>query len=168
MDTDVAPLAQLQRAHSYVRADFEREFDHLQRKVWAMLTEPGRLAQWLAPGEIEPYRGGQARLDFADSGIVIDSEVTAYEAPRLLEYSWSAPGQPKRPMRWTVTPQGEGCRLALSLFVPQDEDVARSCAGFEAHLDMLAAALEDVPIRFPFERFKAAREGYGRCLAAQP
>ena len=64
MDTDVAPLAQLQRAHSYVRADFEREFDHPQRKVWAMLTEPGRLAQWLAPGEIEPYRGGQARLDF--------------------------------------------------------------------------------------------------------
>lgn len=167
MDTDVAPLAQLQRAHGYVRADFERDLDHPQRKVWAMLTEPGRLAQWLAPGEIEPYRGGQAQLDFADSGIVIDSEVTAYEAPRLLEYSWSAPGQPLRPMRWTVTPAEKGaCRLALSLFTPEQEDVARACAGFEAHLDMLAAALEDVPIKFPFARFKAAREAYARRLAA--
>ena len=122
--------------------------------------------QWLAPGEIEPHRGGQARLDFVDSGIVIDSEVTAYVAPRLLEYSWSSPGQPQRPMRWTVSPLGgASSRLTLSLFIPDHEDVARSCAGFEAHLDMLAAALEDVPIKFPFERFKSAREAYGRRLA---
>jgi uncharacterized protein YndB with AHSA1/START domain len=164
MDIDITTLARLQRAHGYVRADFSRLFDHSQRAVWAMLTEPDRLAQWLAPGEIEPYRGGQARLDFADSGVVIDSEVTAYVAPRLLEYSWSSPGQPKRPMRFTLTPEGDGCRLQLSLFVPEYEDVARAFAGFEAHLDMLATALEDTPTRFPFERFKAARDAYGRML----
>ena len=166
MEIDVAPLAALQRAHGYVRAEFERIYDHPQAAVWAMLTKPTRLAQWLAPGEIEPHRAGQARLDFVDSGIVIDSEVTAYVAPRLLEYSWSSPGQPQRPMRWTVSPLGgASSRLTLSLFIPDHEDVARSCAGFEAHLDMLAAALEDVPIKFPFERFKSAREAYGRRLA---
>jgi hypothetical protein len=30
---------------------------------------------------------------------------------------------------------------------------------------MLAAALEGVPIRFPFERFKAARDAYRARLA---
>ena len=164
MDAATTPLANLQRAHGHVRADFERIFEHSPQKVWAMLTEPGRLAQWLAPGEIEPYRGGQARLDFRDSGVVIDSEITAYVVPRLLEYSWSSPGQPTRPMRWTITPTDAGCRLQLSLFMPDYEDVARAFAGFDAHLDMLAAALEDAPARFPFERFKAARDAYGRAL----
>lgn len=166
MDVETAPLAALTRAHGYVRADFDRAFGHPAETVWAMLTEPARLAQWLAPGEIEPYRGGQAKLDFKDSGVVIDSEITAYVVPRLLEYSWSSPGQPERPMRWTVTPQGNGCRLGLALFTPEHEDVARACAGFDAHLDMLAAALEGVPIGFPFARFKAARDAYGRALFA--
>lgn len=132
-----------------------------------MLTEPDRMVEWLAPGSIELRRGGAAKLNFTDSGIVIDSVVTAFEPMRLLEYSWSGPGEPERPVRWEIDPAGSGTRLRLTLGIPANEDVARSCAGWEAHLMMLLAAIEGVSIKFPFERFVATRKAYNTKLGKQ-
>lgn len=140
--------------------------DHLEA-VWAALTEPDKLLQWLAPGEIELRPGGAARLNFPESGTVIDSRVTAIEPFRLLEYSWSGPGEPLRPLRWTLEPVGPAVRLTLTVTGPASEDAARTCAGWVAHLEMLAAALAGIPIKFPFELFKAAREGYRQQLEAE-
>jgi len=69
-------------------------------------------------------------------------------------------------VRWQVEPQAGGTRLALSQKTPEGEDPGRACAGWEAHLEMLEAALEGVPIKFPFERFKAARDAYRPKVAA--
>lgn len=157
-------LGVLTKGDGFTEARLTRSFDHPHASVWAALTEPARLVEWLAPGEIAGAVGGPAKLNFVDSGIVIDSQVSAYEAPRLVEYSWSGPGEPLRPLRWEVEPQGEGSLLTLTLRTPDGEDVARSCAGWEAHLEMLAAALEGVPTKFPFERFKATREAYKAML----
>ena len=84
---------------------------------------------------------------------------------KLLEYSWSGPGEPLRPLRWEIEKLDDGTRLTLSLYSPQDEDIARTCAGWEAHLMMLMAAIEGVPIKFPFDRFMATREAYKQMLA---
>jgi uncharacterized protein YndB with AHSA1/START domain len=121
--------------------------------------------EWLAPGEIELRKGGAAKLNFTDSGTVIDSTVSEFEPPSLLEYSWSSPGEPTRPVRWETAPVTGGTRLTLTLQIPEDEDIARSCAGWEAHLMMLLAAIEGVPIKFPFERFQATREAYKSIIA---
>ncbi len=143
-----------------------RHLTHNLAQVWEMLTVPAKLVEWLAPGEIELRVGGAARLDFGDSGIIIDSQVSACEPPNVLEYSWSGPGEPLRPVRWTLQPDGDSTRLELRLSLPEDENVARSAAGWEAHLQMLLAALEGVPIKFPFERFKASRDAYSEQLEA--
>ena len=148
------------------RARFRRDLDHSPEAVWAALTEPGRICDWLAPGRIDLSPGGTVRLDFGDSGIVIDSTVSALKPGEVLEYSWSSPGQPLRPLRWTLAPRPGGCSLGLELSEPDDEDIARSCAGFDAHLDMLEAALEGAAIRFPFPRFVAYREAYKALAAA--
>lgn len=140
--------------------------EHLER-VWAALTEPELMVQWLASGQIDLRLGGAVKLDFADSGIVIDSKVTALEPGRLLEYSWSGPEGPNRPTRWSLEPVGPMARLTLTLTLPAGEDVARACAGWAAHLEMLIAALAGIPIKFPFETFKAARESYRGLLAAK-
>lgn len=153
-------------AEGRARARFIRHLDHSPEAVWAVLTEPGRICDWLAPGRIELKPGGAVRLDFADSGIIIDSTVSELKPGEVLEYSWSQPGQPLRPLRWTVTARPGGTTLGLELSEPDDEDVARSCAGFDAHLDMLEAALEGVAIRFPFPRFLAYREAYKGLAAA--
>lgn len=165
--TEPAPdLGVIQRLGDTIQVTLTRDFDHPVAAVWALLTETARLPEWLAPGEIEPKVGGRARLDFVDSGTVIDSQVSAFEPGTLLEYSWSGPGEPLRPVRWALeaTPP-EASRLTLTLGSPAGEDAGRSAAGWEAHLEMLAAALEGVPIKFPFERFKAARDAYRALLA---
>ena len=153
-------LGTITHGEGYFEARLERVLEHDQASVWAMLTEPDKFVEWLAPGSIELETGGAAKLNFTDSGTVIDSAVSACEPPRLLEYSWSGPGEPERPVRWDIVPIESGTRLELTLRVPDDEDVARACAGWEAHLMMLLAAIEGVPIKFPFERFQATREAY--------
>ncbi|MCC6531664.1 MAG: SRPBCC family protein [Burkholderiales bacterium] len=159
-------LGVLSRANGRLHGRLERFIEHDQEAVWRMLTSPELLAQWLAPGTIELRQGGAAKLNFTDSGTVIDSSVTAIEAPRLIEYSWSSPGEPARPVRWEAQPAAGGTRLTLTVSVPENEDIARACAGWEAHLMMLLAAIEGVPMKFPFERFKSTREAYKAKLAA--
>ena len=158
--------AELSKADGQVVGVMTRVSEHPPQAIWRMLTDPARLPEWLAPGRIEPRVGGAARLDFADSGTVIDSRVTAYDEGRLVEYSWSSPDEPQRPVRWEIAPEGEGSRLTLTLKTPAGEDPGRACAGWEAHLEMLEAALEGVPIKFPFERFKSARDAYREKVAA--
>jgi len=159
-------LGTLTRAGGRWHGRLERFLEHDPQTVWRMLTEPERFPQWLAPGTIELRRGGAAKLNFTDSGIVIDSVVTAWDPPRLLEYSWSGPGEPERPVRWETQAAPGGTRLVLTVSVPDTEDIARACAGWEGHLMMLLAAVEGVPIKFPFERFKSTREAY-RAQVAQ-
>lgn len=166
MSDQTEDLGTLQRVGNRLQGRMERLLEQDPQAVWAMLTEPQKLAEWLAPGTIEPRAGGAAKLNFTDSGIVIDSKVSAFDPPRLLEYSWSGPGEPERPLRWELTPEDGGTRLALTVSIPDNEDIARTCAGWEAHLMMLHAALEGVPMKFPFDRFKTTREQYKAMAAA--
>jgi uncharacterized protein YndB with AHSA1/START domain len=160
MTQDNEGLGAIKLVNGCYEARLERFLEHDQSAVWAMLTESDRMVEWLAPGEIELRKGGAAKLNFADSGIVIDSSVSEFEPPSLLEFSWSSPGEPARPVRWETAPVAGGTNLTLTLRLPEDEDIARSCAGWEAHLMMLLAAIEGIPIKFPFERFQATREAY--------
>ncbi len=164
--SDEDDLGTIKRTNGCFEARLERLLEHDQQQVWAMLTDPARLPEWLAPGELSMYEGGPAKLNFPESGTVIDSVVSAIDAPRLIEYSWSGPGEPQRPVRWELAARGGATQLALTLRIPDTEDIARSCAGWEAHLMMLLAAIEGVPIKFPFERFKATREAYKALVAA--
>ncbi len=143
-----------------------RYIGHSKEAVWAMLTEPGKFVDWLAPGEIELRTGGRASINFVDSGIVIDSEVKECREFEVLEYSWSSDGEPSRPVRYELAVKNNAVELTIILETPDDEDIARSCAGWEAHLMMLMAAIEGVPIKFPFERFQQTRGGYNEIVAA--
>ena len=160
-------LASFSRKDDLTHARLTALIDEHVDQVWAALTQPARLVQWLAPGAMDLRLGGAVKLDFVDSGIVIDSRVSALRPFHLLEYSWSGPGQPRRPVRWELEPVGPLPRLTLTLSLPSNEDMARACAGWAAHLEMLAAALAGIPIKFPFELFKAGREVYRSQLAAE-
>jgi uncharacterized protein YndB with AHSA1/START domain len=164
MSEDSLQLGTLHRFPDGVEGLLQRRFEHPRDAVWQMLVEPEKFAQWRAPGTLEPRTGGAVRIDFHDSGTVIDSTLTAFEPPHLLAYSWSSGAEPARPLRWELADANGATHLTLRVGVPADEDAAKACAGFEGHLEMLAVALEGVPIRFPFDTFLAAREGYRRLL----
>ena len=164
MSREEIPLGAVRRVGNRYEARIERALEHDQAAVWKVLTDSSLLPQWLAPGSLSSSKGGPARLDFPESGVSVESTVTEIDPPRLIEYSWSRPGEHDRPLRWETTAVPYGTLLSLTLTVPDNEDIARSCAGWEAHLEMLAAAMEGVPIKFPFERFKTAREAYHALL----
>ena len=153
-------LGKISRVGNRFEARIERTLEHDQQAVWRMLTDSSLLPQWLAPGDLALSKGGAARLNFPESGTNVESVVTDVDPPRLIKYSWSGPGEPDRPLRWEAVATPGGTRLSLTLGIPDSEDIARTCAGWEAHMEMFAAAMEGVPIKFPFERFKAAREAY--------
>jgi uncharacterized protein YndB with AHSA1/START domain len=160
------PLAAFARKGEAVEGRFDILLDNHLEEVWAALTEPTELVRWLAPGAIEPRVGGRARIDFQDSGILIDSQVTVFNPKRALEYSWSSPGEATRPIRWELEPVGAATRLVLTVNVPKDEDAGRACAGWAAHLEMLIGTLAGVSAAFPMNLFKAARELYDVEVAA--
>lgn len=86
-------LGTIERDGDHFVAELTREVEHPPAAMWAMLTDPDKLVEWLAPGNIELREGGQARLNFTDSGMVIDSTVTSFEPEQVIEYSWSGPGE---------------------------------------------------------------------------
>jgi len=155
-----------EREDGFTTATTTRRLDHPAAAVWRMIAEPARVAEWLAPGRIEQRVGGIVRLDFADSGTVIESEVAAFEDRRLVAFSWSKPGEPLRPVRMALSADGATTQLTLTVKTPDGEDPARAAAGWAAHLAMLEAALAGAPIAFPFETFRAAREACKPKVAA--
>ncbi len=161
MTDEEAPMSVIKHLDSGFEARFSRIIEHDQDAVWRMLTEPQALCQWLAPGSIELRLGGAVRIDFADSGTAIESTVLHFDPPRLLEYSWSSGDEPERPLRWELDADERGTRLVLTMRLPATEGIAKTCAGFDAHLEMLAAALEGVPIRFPFDYYLKRLRAYG-------
>lgn len=166
MSAPTPALGKIIKTANALQGQLTRNYTVDQDALWAMLTKPENMALWLTAGSIELKQGGAVKLNFAESGTVIDSSVSAIHAPRLLEYSWSSPGQPVRPVRWETASVPDGSRLTLTVCIPHNENIATTCAGWEAHLAMLQAAINGAPIKFPFETFKAAREGYRTVAAA--
>jgi uncharacterized protein YndB with AHSA1/START domain len=165
MEENDVRIGSIRRLGNGFEARLERVFGHDQNTVWRMLTEPQALAQWLAPGSIELRLGGAVHIDFGDSGTMIDSTIVDLDIPRLLGYSWSSSDGLERPLRWELDAVEAGTRLLLTLRLPATEDVPKACAGFDAHLEMLAAALEDISIRFPLDYYRERRRVYE---ASQP
>lgn len=152
------PGARIRRTPEGVEILLSRFLEADRESVWAMLTDTDRLKDWLAPGSLDARPGGRVQLDFSASGTTIDSVVYLCEPPELLEFSWSNGSAPERPLRWVLHPEAEGTRLYLTVRVPHGEDVAKTAAGWDAHLEMLMAALAGVPISFPVARFKQTRQ----------
>ncbi|AXS83141.1 MULTISPECIES: SRPBCC family protein [Marinobacter] len=148
------------REGEWVVARLQRKIGYAPEVVWKMLTDSVCLSQWLAPGTLEQERGGRVKLDFGNSGTPIDCRISACEPHCLLAYSWSAGDDPERPLVWELSPDGGGTILTLTLFLPDDELIAIACAGWDAHLEMLMAAMEGIRISFPAARFHESRSAF--------
>lgn len=147
-----------------VLVQLERWLGHSPEAVWKMLTDSGHLSQWLAPGSLDAREGGRVQLDFGNSGMPIDSTVVACRPGELLSYSWSSGDRPERPLSWALMPTEASTRLRLTLSLPENDLVPIACAGWDAHLEMLVAALEGISIHFPAKRFRAARVHFEQLL----
>ncbi len=79
-------------------------------RVWAALTDPRRVADWLTDASDVRRVGDPYRLDFGD-GSVIDGVITELEPGRRFAYTWSWSGSEPHEetlVAWTVAPRDEG------------------------------------------------------------
>ena len=122
---------------------FERRYDATPTEVWSALTEPERLARWLADAELDLRLGGQFVLRFApdDDSQVARGEVLALEPERLLELTWLYPGESGTVVRFELRPDGDGTILVLDHRGLPVEAAAGYGAGWHAHLEALDAQL---------------------------
>jgi uncharacterized protein YndB with AHSA1/START domain len=132
------------RTHGERRAvRFERRYEATPAEVWSALTEPQRLARWLADAELDLRLGGRYVLRFAgdDESQVTRGEVLALEPERLLELFWWYPRRERhhRPHR-ASTRRGRDDPRPRSR-PPSGGAGGGYGAGWHAHLDALEAHL---------------------------
>ena len=121
---------------------FERLLPHAPAEVWAALTEPDRLGEWLAAAEVEPGLGGTITLDFGE-GRTEDCRITVWDPPRALAIEWNFLGETPSNVSWELEVVEEGAATMLRLeHTRLDAGVAPEYgAGWHAHLDQLAGHL---------------------------
>jgi uncharacterized protein YndB with AHSA1/START domain len=128
---------------------FERRYDVPPADVWSALTDPERLARWLAGAELDLRVGGQYVLRFSgeDESQITRGRVLALEPERLLELSWLYPGEADTVVRFELRPDGDGTILVLDHANLPAEEAPGYGGGWHAHLDALDAHLgrEEIP-----------------------
>lgn len=126
---------------------FERLLAHPPERVWRALADPSEEAAWHpTPARFEPRVGG--RVEYVAGGHVegmADGEVTDFEPPRLLGYTWGADGEEANHLLFELRPHDAGSLLILVHSFEDRFKAARDGAGWHVCLDALASSLDGAP-----------------------
>lgn len=151
----------------------ERRLRQPPPKVWAALTTPERLAEWLGTVEIDPRVGGRFHIDFGIEGApLMPGEITVFDPPRVLETTWPEPWFTDEipRLRFEVAADGEGSRLTLTHTFPAGYDPLEYLAGWAGFVENLLASLEGTPNDWradgSMDDYTARLERYRAALSA--
>ena len=90
-------------------------YPHPPEKVWRAIADPKVLGSWLMDNDIQPIVGHtfqfRSKPQPGWNGIV-DCKVVEADPPRTLAYTWTG-SWGESLVRWTLTPEAGGTRLAL-------------------------------------------------------
>ena len=141
---------------------FDRRLDQPVAKVWAALTDPAVLKNWLGYVEIEPRVGGKFVLDFRGQELMTGT-ITAFEPERVIAYTWAEKNRlPPSQVRWELSRDGDGCRLVLTHRYPASmarKDIVPFLAGWHAFLDVIGRGAAGAFV--PDQDESALRAEYG-------
>jgi uncharacterized protein YndB with AHSA1/START domain len=155
---------------------FERLLPGPIERAWSYLVDSQKRALWLASGPIEPRVGGRVELSWDNSNLSgtyeptpadfqsdcnghLVGEVTAFEAPRRLGFTWGS-----SEVTFQLTPQAGQVLLVLTHRRLEKKDLLDVAPGWHTHLDLLAAELAEGE-KSPFwAKFLRLREEYAQRL----
>lgn len=124
---------------------FRRRYAQPIAKVWAAITTPERLADWLARVRYEPKAGGALHVEW-ENGHSMDGRVVTFDAPTTFAWIWPLYGRDSL-VKFELEADGDaGCWLTLthSGIDPTPGNGGGVRAGWHAHLDGLDASMEGV------------------------
>ena len=102
----------------------EETLPHAPETIWTTLTRSDLIARWLMKNDFEPGLGRRFTMQsrpMADWDGTIRCEITAFDPPRLLRYTWVG-GSTTSPdvgsaldsvLTWTLTPVEGGTRVRM-------------------------------------------------------
>lgn len=141
---------------------FERFYKAPIEDVWALLTEPDRIEEWLGVADVELQLGGRFRL-LEVGGQGIAGVILTLEPPRVLEYTWDSAQWTGGTVRYELSEQDRGTRLVFTHVHPlKSWELFRykSLAGWHTLLDLLALAVEGRPESWHMERWRSHHDRY--------
>jgi uncharacterized protein YndB with AHSA1/START domain len=139
---------------------FERRFALPVAKVWAALTVPERIADWLAEAEVELRVGGVFRLLFPSHNYAMEGRIVELDPPRVVAWTWPHEKHPDSVVRWQLFPDGTGCRLVLTQSRLQRPELPDVAAGWHTHLECLPGAADGANTPWKAEREREIRALY--------
>lgn len=163
MSIAAAELGEVRRTGETVEITFHRRYARPIEKVWAALTVPERIADWFAEVVTLDLRlGGAIHLHFPEVDYRIQGEITAYDPPARLAWTWPKPEGDVSTVTFELQADGEGCRLTLierGLTLAKGTDNA---AGWHAHLEAIEDACDGVRTSWArlLEREAAVKQVY--------
>ena len=142
MTTDLGTYSK--RGDGKLDIRFERVYPRPVETVWAALTVPERLADWLGVSYVEPRVGG--RFDtIQDSAAPSSGRVLTWEPPKLLEFTWSNKDAPDSVVRCELTADGRSTKLIFTQRGVLPGRSALMLPGWQWLFDRLANVLDGKP-----------------------
>lgn len=108
--------------------------------LWSAITEPARLAKWIAHVSGDLRVGGEFRATFT-SGWSGTGSVEVCDAPRLLRVRTQQPGEASTVMDARLIPEGDDTRLVIEERGLPLTEYADHGAGWQAHAEDLHALI---------------------------
>jgi uncharacterized protein YndB with AHSA1/START domain len=152
-------LGNFERQGDAVDLRYERYYPRAIETVWAALTDPERLRDWIGQARVEPRLGGRYEL-FVDRARPMTGQILTWEPPRLLEFSWDTGDAPATVVRWELAPDGAGTRLILTHKGMGFEWIGLVLPGWHVHLELLGSVLLDHAPLLSMERWREMQSVY--------
>ncbi len=150
-------------------------------RVWAFLVEPEKRARWFAGGELEPRVGGKRELIFKHSNITDEppperfkgavagftsvAEMTRWDPPRALAFTWSGNGEESE-VTWELEPRGDDVLFIIThRALPTRDEMVDVSGGWHAHTDILEALLRETKPTPFWSNVEQLEKHYGAVFA---
>ena len=139
---------------------FERRYEVSVARVWAALTTPERVADWLADAEIDLCVGGVFRLSFPDHNYTMNGQIIELVPQQVIAWTWPHAEHPDSVVRWELFPEGSGCRLRLTQTRLGPPHLTNVAAGWHTHLEALPGAIKCIHTPWQAEREREVAKLY--------
>jgi uncharacterized protein YndB with AHSA1/START domain len=164
---------------------FERVLPGPIERVWAYLTEPDKLAKWVAAptspvranatveftwdhSRLSPHKEPTPEKYREFQGMISRWRVTRFEPPRVLSWMWDEGTEGEGAVTVELTPRGNEVLLVLTHGrIGKPESVAETAGGWHTHLAILSDNLADRVPRPFWSTHAAIQEEYARRVSVK-
>lgn len=160
----------------------ERVLPGPAERIWSYLTDSEKRRKWLAAGKMAPYAGGTVdhlfrhpelsteptpdRYKDFDTSPAMHGEVTEYDPPRRLAYTWPGDNGSSE-VTFELFTEGKNVLLVLTHRRLAPDAMTNVSAGWDSHLGILIDVLNGNTPRGFWSTFDRLEQHYAARFAAK-